>query len=299
MDEQDFHLLRVLARTRNITHAADELYITQSSISKRIRQMERELGVTLLLRSRQGIQFTAAGETVLTHTRGAARALHDMRQALIAQSGTIAGTLHAGVSINYAVHRLPSQLDEYNRLYPDVDTQITTANSHTIYSMLLANKVDVAIARGEHDEWRGKRILLGSEHVCAILNKKDADVPLASLPQISRQADPDLDRSIAQWLRENRIPPSKNRIRVNSTSTCVAMVERGLGWGIVPEICLAGFDGVIRPLRFADGEPLLRATYILFFPEAIELPQVRVFVDLIRRQGQMDAIEEQRASTID
>ena len=58
MDEQDFTLLQVLGRTRNITHAADELYITQSSVSKRIRQMERELGLTLLLRSRQGIQFT-------------------------------------------------------------------------------------------------------------------------------------------------------------------------------------------------------------------------------------------------
>ena len=58
MDEQDFRLLSVLGRTRNITHAADELYITQSSVSKRIRQMERELGTTLMLRSRQGIQFT-------------------------------------------------------------------------------------------------------------------------------------------------------------------------------------------------------------------------------------------------
>lgn len=53
LDEQDFHLLQVLRRTRNITHAADELYITQSSVSKRIRQMEKELGLTLMLRSRQ------------------------------------------------------------------------------------------------------------------------------------------------------------------------------------------------------------------------------------------------------
>lgn len=58
MDEKDFELLRVLDETRNITHAADRLYITQSALSKRIKAMERELGADILLRSRQGIRFT-------------------------------------------------------------------------------------------------------------------------------------------------------------------------------------------------------------------------------------------------
>lgn len=62
MDEKDFELLEVLDETRNITHAADKLYMTQSALSKRIKSMEQELGVEILLRSRQGIRFTPAGE---------------------------------------------------------------------------------------------------------------------------------------------------------------------------------------------------------------------------------------------
>lgn len=58
MDEKDFELLEVLDETRNITHAADKLYMTQSALSKRIKSMEQELGVEILLRSRQGIRFT-------------------------------------------------------------------------------------------------------------------------------------------------------------------------------------------------------------------------------------------------
>lgn len=54
MDEKDFELLEVLDETRNITHAADKLYMTQSALSKRIKSMEQELGVEILLRSRQG-----------------------------------------------------------------------------------------------------------------------------------------------------------------------------------------------------------------------------------------------------
>ena len=62
MDEKDFELLRILDETRNITHAADKLYMTQSALSKRIKTLERELGVEIMLRSRQGIRFTPAGE---------------------------------------------------------------------------------------------------------------------------------------------------------------------------------------------------------------------------------------------
>lgn len=285
LDEQDFQLLQVLDRTHNITHAADELYITQSSVSKRIRQLERDLGMTLLLRSRQGIQFTPAGEIVLHHIRAIQRELNAIRQELADASGTIAGTLRAGVSINYAMYRLPAQLVEYKQRYPHVSTRIVTAQSQAVYSMLLANKIDVGILRGEHAEWRGERILLDREPVCAITCERDAGRPLASLPQIHRQTDIDMEREIAQWMRENHIPAAKDCIEVNSTATCVKMVVCGLGWGIVPRICLDGFQGSIRPLFFANRKPLIRSTYIMFMPWALELPQVRVFIEMIQSRA--------------
>ena len=82
MDEKDFELLQALADSRNITKAADKLHITQSALSKRIRSIERELGVELLLRSHQGIRFTPSGEAVLAHSRAAAREMEQMRRNL-------------------------------------------------------------------------------------------------------------------------------------------------------------------------------------------------------------------------
>ncbi len=285
MDEQDFTLLQVLGRTRNITHAADELYITQSSVSKRIRQMEKELGLTLLLRSRQGIQFTPAGEIVLNHIKSIGHELETMKQELSLESGVIAGTLRAGVSVNYSMYRLPDELAAYNSSYPAVRTHITVLPSQRIYSMLLANKLDVGILRGEYAEWRGEKVLLGREHICAITNRRDAGVDLSGLPQITRPADDDMERMLSQWMREQHISASRNRIQVNSTATCVTMVERGLGWGIVPEMCLQNFDGIARPLYFDNGEPLTRATWLMYQKQALELPQVRVFLDLVRKSN--------------
>ena len=50
MDEKDYELLHALDETRNITHAADKLYMTQSALSKRIKALEQELGVEIVLR---------------------------------------------------------------------------------------------------------------------------------------------------------------------------------------------------------------------------------------------------------
>lgn len=62
---QNDKLLRILDETRNITHAADRLYITQPALSRRIKSIGHVLGAELLLRSRQGIRFTPAGEAAL------------------------------------------------------------------------------------------------------------------------------------------------------------------------------------------------------------------------------------------
>ena len=110
MDEKDFELLEVLDETRNITHAADKLYMTQSALSKRIKSMEQELGVEILLRSRQGIRFTPAGEKVLEHSRAALKQMEQLRRGLDAMQGEVCGTLKAGVSVNFSYYRLPEVL---------------------------------------------------------------------------------------------------------------------------------------------------------------------------------------------
>ena len=107
MDEKDFELLRILDETRNITHAADRLYMTQSALSKRIKSLEHEFGVEFMIRSRQGIRFTPAGEKVLAHRKAAAREMEQLRRGLDSMQGEICGTLRAGVSVNYALYRLP------------------------------------------------------------------------------------------------------------------------------------------------------------------------------------------------
>ena len=282
MDTQDIQLLMTLHRTNNITRAAEELYTTQSSVSKRIRQLEKELGIILLLRSRLGIQFTPAGEIVLRHIKAITRELMTMNQELNDAQGVISGTLRIGVSINYAIYRLPPLLRLYQERFPLVHTQLTIEVSQKIFSMFIAGQTELAIVRGEHSDWDGPRILLGREPICIITCREHRNLPLRELPQIIRKADTGMERDTALWRKENKIPTAKNQIFANNTTTCIVMVRQGLGWGIVPKICLAHFDGCIRPMHFADGRPLVRSTYLLYTEQTAALPQIDAFINLLR-----------------
>ena len=282
MDERDFELLTTLSKTRSITHAADILFISQSSLSKRIRIIEQELGVSLMLRSRQGIHFTAVGEAVLKHTHEAAKQMTLMRKAIEMSRNYICGTLRAGVSINYALYRLPDFLVSYRGKYPHVITHITTGQSRDLYLQLQNGIIDVAILRGEYDDWKGEKILLNREKICAITNQQDANKSLTEIPFIGRKTDAEFERELAQWIHENNIRAKEHGIYVDNITTCVEMVSRGLGWAIVPEICLKDFKGNIRPLSFANGEPFLRSTYIMYPSQILALPQVKAFIDLIK-----------------
>ncbi|EFR44913.1 LysR family transcriptional regulator [Streptococcus pseudoporcinus] len=278
MDERDLELLVTLDETHNITHAADRLYVTQSALSKRINALEQELNTQIMIRSRQGIRFTAQGETVLKHAYEIMTSLQKMREKIQLQKNHISGTLRAGVSINYAHYVFPEVLARYRQEFPHVNIQVKTNYSRNVYQDLVLGKIDVAIVRGEF-HWKEHKILLNRERVNLIRSSNSRDTNLKQLPYIGRHSDATFEREVAQWMRENQLHPNKhNGIIVDNVTTCVEMVSRGLGWAIVPDIALPYFKGDIHKLSFKNGEPFIRSTYLLFNKETYQLPQIKAFI---------------------
>ena len=287
MTERDFEILEILNKTKNITHAADLLYINQSALSKRIIAIEEELGVTLMIRSRQGIHFTAEGEKVLYYSQEAKKLLELMREDLKEGNITISGTLRAGISINYSQYNLPQILSEYKKKFPNVTTHITTEYSRNIFLKIMNGEIDVAVVRGEFS-WNENRILLEKENICLIYNNQDIGKDLSEFQYIGRKTDTTFEREMAQWLRENNLKIKKEGIYVDNINTCVEMVSQGLGWAIVPEICLKSFKGQIKPLVFKNGQAFTRSTYLLYSNSVAKLPQVREFIKIIQNRNKGD-----------
>lgn len=290
MDERDFAILAMLHETNNITRAADLLYTTQSALSKRISAIEQELDTTILLRSRQGIRFTPQGEEIWARTREAARQLSQMRESLAMSRDYISGTLNAGISINYAQYTLPDLLAAYRRHFPHVNTHIVTDQSRKLYQLLSEGSIDVAVIRGEYP-WKDNQVCLSREAVCSVCCEADAGKSLKDIPYIGRQTDSVLERQIAQWMRENSLQPESHGIHVDSIATCMEMVKRGIGWAILPEICLKDFPGRASPLFFQNGEAFVRSTYLMYTDAVLALPQAEAFIHIVTNSAQATMTE--------
>lgn len=281
MNEMDFELLALLKESKNITKTAEMLYISQSALSKRIKALEREIGKELMVRSHQGIRFTPAGEAVLSHIEHIRAELDVMRTELEQMDGEICGTLNAGISINFSQCRLPDILASYHKKYPRVRLQITTGQSRHLYRQMAEGSLDIAVLRGDYS-WDGFRYLLSREAICMVCNQKYQNQSLDSFPYIGRQTDPAHAADIARWMRENNAVHPTTGFCMDSISSCLEIVKRGIGWSLLPSIALDRYDGIKKPCVFSDGTPFVRNTYVISQPAAMELPQVTAFIEELK-----------------
>lgn len=280
MDEKDFELLSDLAQTSNITKSAQRLYTTQSALTKRIQKLEEELGAQLFYRTKKGLMMTPVLEEILPYIHSATESLDKIRSTCAAGNGKVAGTLTVGISSNYARYRLPEVLEEYMALYPQVDIHINSHRSPALYKALLDNSLSIAIIRGEYP-WNDADIVLSEEPLCLAVSKAHEHTPLDRLPYIARELDASYLSDLSRWRSENGLQPARSDLLISDVPTVLTLVERGVGWAVLPSICLKQFDGIVKPLTFRNGRPFTRKTHILYRSVQFELPQVRAFVNLV------------------
>ena len=287
MNDQDYQFLIDLYETGSITRAAQQQFLTQPAMTKRLRRIEEELGCQLLLRSKRGVTFTATGETVVRYCQQIVQIREQMKNEINHSRGVVGGSLRVGTSMNYGRYRLPGALRRYQQLYPMVYVRIITGHSRDLYHMMLDGKLSLAIVRGNFP-WNEGSILLSAEPICLVRSFENLDKPLSEYPYISHHTDADEEKRIEQWLLENHVARN-SRIWIDDIASCREMAQAGLGWTIIPSICLDGFRGEVTPLYGKDGTPFLRNTCVLYRNACRELQQVTLFLRVLAEEDASQA----------
>ena len=142
---------RVLQR-RSILHASRELHLTQSAVTKAVRELEDDLGVKLFERSNRGVNPTAYGlllgarvKSVIAEVRHLADELNAFRSA---ETGhVIVGTLIAG-----SARLLPKAIAQLKRQAPDVLVTVREGLGDRLYPALATGELDIVVGRLPHRE---------------------------------------------------------------------------------------------------------------------------------------------------
>jgi DNA-binding transcriptional LysR family regulator len=226
----------------NFTRAADRLHVTQPGVSAQIRQLERELGHTLLDRSTRTVRPTQAGGAVLPHARAALHAVEAVRIAVDELAGLLRGHVCVGTVAVGGPIDLPGRLADFHQDHPGVEITLTEDASDRLVASLAAGRLDLALIGLADTNPPGLAIevivdqplvaIVGQDHSLAdrrTVKLKDlADRPLITLPAGSgiRTA---LDAGFAAVGQRPRIA-----FEASDPTVLIRLADRGLGIAILP-----------------------------------------------------------------
>ncbi|OGW17113.1 MAG: hypothetical protein A3G93_05570 [Nitrospinae bacterium RIFCSPLOWO2_12_FULL_45_22] len=146
------HQLKIfftLARLRSFTRAAQELHLSQSSVSVQLHQLEGTLGCKLVEQMGKRIFLTEAGQLLEQYARKIFALIDESQQALDELKGLERGAIHIGASTTPGTYLLPRILGEFKARYPQIDVALEIANSREIQNRILRNELELGFIGGQ------------------------------------------------------------------------------------------------------------------------------------------------------
>ena len=256
MDIRQLRYLIALAREKHFTRAAEACFVTQPTLSGRVRQLEDELGVQIVLRGQRYHGLTPEGERVL---RWAQRILDDfdgMRQDLAMLSDAPEGRMTLGV-IPSAMPCLPPLTQALRDRYPRVGFEILSRTSRQIAQELADFSLDAGVTYLDNEPLEAGaeawplyreqfRLFLRADHPLA----DRAEIPWAEAASHALVAlTPDMqNRRIIDAAFEAAGATPRPMVESNSVVALLAHVRGGGAACVLPEFFVTLFGGA-RELR--------------------------------------------------
>lgn len=282
MDYSDWKILAALYQTHNITKAAKRLFLSQPTVTSRIKKLEEYYGVQIIIRKRRGITFTPEGDVLARH---ATRMLHEQRkleEKLNDMKYEVKGTLRVGVSNFFALNKMPKLLSLFKQEYPDIECHVVSGFSSEMYRKVLNNDVHISIIKGDFP-WLEKRELLYEEEVCVASPWPFEWDDLPHLPRIDYITDTEMRQIIDQWWYSNYQENPYVNIQVNHVETCKEMIVNGLGYSIVANLVVKPYRNLyVKPILDEKNRPITRKTWMYYHANSLDLNIVNAFVNFIK-----------------
>jgi DNA-binding transcriptional LysR family regulator len=292
MDEKDYIMLQYIYQERNITKAAKRLFTTQPTLTYRLQQIEKNLGVQVLVRNGKSIEFTPEGEYLVSFARKMLSNIQNFNDHLSNMTSSVHGNLRIAVTSITARYYLPEVLKSFTNEYPNVKININTGKSPYVIDLLENEEVHVGIIRRDYS-WTEGKYLISSEDICLISKDPISLSELPNIPQVYYRANQDeshklvqpddkysLSLQIQNWWNERYSTPPLYTMEVGNYETCKEMVQNGLGYAIIPRLFIKPNDNLYtHKLVLKNGEALTRNTWLLYRKASLQLSYVKKFVN--------------------
>ena len=291
-----FHQLEIfgaVAEQASITQAARKIKISQPSVSKQLRFLERECGIKLYVKSGRGIKITEEGRMLHNAAKPILKQMEELRSSFLTRvSDARDVALRVGSTPSPGAFFLPGVLKSFVKLHPKIHPTLRTGYPDALKAMVLDGEVDVAVTTiaPSHSEIIEEAI--ASEGIVAIVSAKHPLATKKSLTESEVGTVPFImttDGRIADEIK-------KIGLRLNVVMWCEsvdlkkAAVEAGLGVGLFYRgSAEAGLrQGYFKALEIPKLENIKITCYVIYQRGAHVSPNLNSFLSLLRRSSKQN-----------
>ncbi len=281
MDIRTMQYYLAVVREGTISAAAEALHVAQPSLSRQMKELEKELGAELFVRGNRRITLTAEGVVLRKRAEEMVRLLQVTEEEISRIKNHVSGPIRIGAGESRSFHYLSRTAANMAAQHPDIRFHITSGDTQDLMNELADSLIDFAVIFTDVDHSLYESIPLPAEDSFAVLMKKDS--PLAEKEEIRMSDLKDCPLIVS---RASQPLFSGTRLNIVATYNLIynasLMVEDGLGYAICFDrlINTTGDSRLcIRPLvpRIENGGSLIWKKYQVFSPA------VRLFIEEIRR----------------
>lgn len=241
----DFASLKLLIATidaKSVSKGAERVHLVTSAASKRIAQLEDQLGVTLLQRHGWGVEPTAAGAMLYQHAKVLLRNIAQAKDSLASFSSTGAPSIRLMANATTVLQFMPREISLFAKKSPMSRVDLVEAFSYDIPAMVADNKADIGIYHAEYPTSGVDSMLYRTDRVVLVVPEGHELSRVKSM-RFSDALDYDIlgyfpRHSLDEFLAlagSTIARPIKVRAQVTIPEARCAMVREGLGLALVPE----------------------------------------------------------------
>lgn len=268
MERNQIEAFITIARVKKFSVAAEQLYLSQPAISRRIQLLEQDLGAALFDRTKKGVNLTQAGERFLPYAQRIMAAMQDGVEAVRAVQNEAQGIVKLAIVGTLASTKLTEQLKQFRRENRDVKLLLQTARSKDVSTMVLNGDVHLGLRYFEDDHPQLKSELVATESLRLVSSpqrqvdvdpKSIADlkhIPWVSFPIGTDSSGEPFAKLLKQLLVINNFDDPEI-IAIDSLTAQKRLIEADFGIGLLPASSITE-ELQLETLKILDV-PLLNA----------------------------------------
>lgn len=294
MDIQALTAFIAVAELQSFSLAAEQLYLTQPAVSKRIKGLEEQLNSPLFDRHNRSLSLTNTGHSLLPKAREIVQLVNDTQLSMRNLNHQVEGRLKLGTSHHIGLHRLPPYLKSFVSRFPQAELNLSFMNSESAYQAIAQRQVELALTTLEASNnndlpegiiseslWEDEMVF-----VCAIdhpLNKlKQVTLKdLSEYPAILPEANTFTFKLLAEKFKQQNLSLDAP-MPTNYLETIKMLVSVGLGWSLLPETMLENIDETGLIILRIDQVRLTRPLGLLYLQGRTLSNAAKAFIALIK-----------------